>query len=161
MAGVAYATVSLPSHTQSAAGQYVKYNGSVPGVAGQGVLITIIPTPAPAEASSLPILNLLTMGPSTPTSASTYCGNTCTAGDFAQEVEYLVTAQLLAEAFELSINAQSGSTTVSVTLYFQVPATATGMTTTYLGVYTDLTTTSSTTSFTATIQLCSSSTTCP
>jgi hypothetical protein len=160
VAGVALATLSLTARTQVAGGQYVKYAGSVPGLASQGVAITTIPATAPAQASTTPtLLSLLVMGGAA--HASTYCANTCTAGDFAQEVQYLITAQAAAEGFELSINAQAGSTTVSTTVYFEVPATATGKTTTNLGVYVDLTTSSPLTSFTATIQQCSSATSCP
>jgi hypothetical protein len=160
VAGVSLATVAITGRTQSAGGQYVKYTGTVPGLASQGVAITTIPATAPGQASTTPTaLTLLVMGGSA--HSSTYCANTCTAADFAQEVQYLVTAQTAAEGFELTVDAQAGSTTVSATVYFEVPATTGSKTTTNLGVYVDLTASSPITSFTATIQQCSSATSCP
>jgi hypothetical protein len=159
IAGVAYATVSLSGQGQSAGGQYVRYTGSVPGVAALGLAITMIPLSAPAQASTDPTsLTLLVLGGSLQTSA--YCANPCTGSDFSQEVEYLITAQVASEGFLLSIGAQAGSNSVATTVYFEIPATSPGFTTTNLEVFVDLSTSSPVTSFTATIQQCPSDSSC-
>jgi hypothetical protein len=160
IAGATFATISYTHRTQSAGGQYVKYSGSVPGLTGEGVILTTIPATAPAAASTTPtLLTVLVLG--TAGTTSTYCANACTSGDFSQEVEYGVTAQVAAEGFELTILAASGATSVSTTVYFEVPLSSTGHTTTNLLIYVDLTSSSPSTTFTATIQKCSSSTSCP
>ncbi len=158
--GLALASVTFSISSQTAGGEYAKSTGSVPGVIVQGVGVTTIPASAPAMASTSPTaLTLLGLGGAS--HGSSYCANFCTMSDFAQATEYLITAQSTAEGFELSIGAGAGSVTVSTIVYFEVPATSPGNTTTDLVIYVDLTASSPNTSFTANLQQCSSSTSCP
>ncbi len=158
--GYAIAKVSLLNDVQTAQGEYVGQSGSVPGVADHGVLFSTVPTPAPGAASTTATaLTVLVMGGAA--HVSRYCVNTCTAGDYADEFEYGITAQAAAEGFEVTIAARSGANTVSVTVYFSVPATAAGKTTTTLELFADLTTAGTNTSGTSALTQCSTSTHCP
>ena len=161
LSGLAFAGVGLFNNLQTAQGQFVKSSGGVPGVSDVALLYTSIPRPAPSNASAnAAALTALAMGPGAG-QVDQYCAGPCTTGNFSEEFEFLITAPTAAEGFQMTISAAAGSHSVNVTIYFQVPATATGATTATLEVFSDLTAVSTYLSGTTALQLCSSATSCP
>jgi hypothetical protein len=158
--GFAAANVALLNNTQTAQGNYLKNSGSVPGIADRAIQYVNVPNPAPAVASTNRLaLTVLTMGGGG--HVSRYCAAACTAGHFSEEFQFTITAQVAAEGFMMNLSAIAGAHSLSTTLYFHIPATAPGATTTTLDIWVDLTAVSTNASATAALQQCSTATTCP
>lgn len=161
LVGWAFAAIALNNGAQTAQGQSVQHSGAVPGVVVAGTLYPNIPAAVPAVASTTrTALTALTMG-ATAAHVDRYCAVACTAGQFSEELEYTITAQAAAEGMQITVVAQSGAHTVSVTNYFHIPATAAGAVEATLALYVDVVASAPLLSVTASIQQCSTATTCP
>jgi hypothetical protein len=160
--GWALASVTLSPASQTASGQYVSYSGSVTGVADVATFYTTVPSPAPSVASTVhTALTVLAMGSSFSAQTDNYCVNTCTASDFAEEMQFHVTAQSGGtEGMSVAVTAGSGSTSVTTTVYFQIPKSVGGATSATLNLYVDLAASSSSLSAKVTLTQCANGNTC-
>jgi hypothetical protein len=152
VAGYAAANIVLTNNTQNASGNYV--NGSS-GVTGLTYTITILgatSNPAPAASTGTGAVPQAVV-----TAANAFCGNTCTAGDFSQQITYTFTSSMAGSVF-ITVQVSSATLGGSATLYLKQAASAVGGT---IVIYWDMGTASTTlTAVTTTAQQCSSAT-CP
>lgn len=152
VAGYAAASIVLTNSSQNASGNYV--NG-VSGVTGLTYTITILgatPNPAPTASTGSDVAPQAVAS-----GANAFCANTCTAGDFTQEIEYTFTSGMAGSIF-ISVQVSSATLGGTTTLYLKQAASAVGGT---ILIYWDMGTASTTlTAVTTTAQQCSSST-CP
>ncbi|MFZ1023197.1 MAG: hypothetical protein WAN87_03590 [Thermoplasmata archaeon] len=110
VAGYAAASFALSTSTQRASGNYVNGASSVTGLTYTITTLNATASPAPtASTGTGPAPQALVAG------VNAFCGNTCTAGDFSQQIEYTFTAGMTGAIFiTLYVSATSlgGSTTV-------------------------------------------------
>jgi hypothetical protein len=152
VAGYAAANIVLTNNTQNASGNYV--NGSS-GVTGLTYTITILgstSTPAPSASTGTGAVPQAVV-----TGANAFCANTCTAGDFAQQITYTFTTSMAGSVF-ITIQVSAATLGGTATLYLKQAASAVSGT---IVIYWDMGTASTTlTAVTTTAQQCSSAT-CP
>jgi hypothetical protein len=152
VAGYAAANIVLTNNTQNASGNYINGSSGVTGLTYTITILGVTPTSGIlAYSGTGAVPQALVAG------ANAFCGNTCTAGDFTQEIEYTFTAGMSGSIF-LTVQVTAASLGGSQTLYLKQAATAVAGT---IVIYWDMgTATTTLTAVTTTAQQCSSAT-CP
>jgi hypothetical protein len=160
--GWALASVTLTPASQTASGQYASYAGSVTGVTDVATYYTTVPSPAPTQASTThTVLTSLTMGSSFASQVDNYCANACTASVFAEEMQFDVSAPSgSAAGMSIAVTAGAGSSSVTTTVYFQIPKSTGGATSATLNLYVDLGASASSVSVKVTLAQCANGNTC-
>jgi hypothetical protein len=157
LAGYVAAGVVLTTSTQNASGHYVNGSSTVTGLTFQATVLGTVSNPVPLGSSGTQTSpQVLQAG------ENDICANTCTLGDFSEQITYSFNGTAPALAGSVMINLQVTTSTAAggnVTLFLMQHSPAVGG---IIVIYWDLgTSATNLLSVTTTAQQCSGSSACP
>ncbi|MCI4349936.1 MAG: hypothetical protein L3K15_00240 [Thermoplasmata archaeon] len=112
-AGLTTGVISLGHQTQSATGNYVRYNGTVTGLTYTSTVAGHVPNPAPAASTGTALVPQ-----SLGSGANGFCATTCTAGNRSVNVTYSFTASM-AGAIQITVQVTASAGSGTATLYLR------------------------------------------
>ncbi len=151
IAGYAAASVVLSSGNQHASGNNVNVVGAVTGLTYASTILGVTTDPAPAASTGLSSATQAVAD-----GGNAFCGNTCTAGDFSEEINYTFTTSMAGSVL-ITVNVAALTGGGMTTLYLKQTSGDSG----WIVIYWDLGISNTLDAVTTTAQQCNGATSCP